>query len=172
MRVSKTAFERKIPAGDTLERLVCGDCGFVQYENPKIIVGVVPIWQDQVLLCTRAIEPRVGYWTVPAGFMEMGEGPNEGAAREAVEEAGIDVEVGDLIGVYTVRHIGQVHMFYRGVMQTQAFHPGEESEQVQLFDWDDIPWSELAFPTIEWALRDFERNRSNAIAIPGSQVRG
>ncbi len=151
---------------------MCVDCGFIQYDNPKIIAGVVPIWQDKVLLCTRNIEPRVGFWTVPAGFLEIGEGPNEGAAREALEEANAEVEVGDLIGVYTVRHIGQVHMFYRGQLQSAAHSPGIESRQTELFAWEDIPWSELAFPTIEWALRDYQRNLGNPVAIPGSRVGG
>jgi ADP-ribose pyrophosphatase YjhB (NUDIX family) len=165
-------FERKVPDGDTHERLVCNDCGFIQYDNPKIISGVVPIYDDKVLLCTRAIEPRVGFWTVPAGFLELGESPAEGAAREAIEEANAVIEVGDLIGVYTIRHIGQVQMFYRGTLPTHDFSAGVESLDVRLFDWADIPWDDLAFPTIKWALRDYERNRDNEVATPGSRVVG
>lgn len=157
--MSTYRFDRKVPDGDQNERLVCRDCGFINYENPRIICGVVPMWEDKVLLCTRAIEPRVGYWTVPAGFMELGETPEEGAAREAMEEAEADVEVGALVGVYTIRHIGQVQMFYRGRLRSPDAKPGAESLEVKLFDWDEIPWADLAFPTIRWALRDFDRTR-------------
>lgn len=152
-----------------MERSVCGDCGFIDYRNPRIICGVVPMLGDQVLLCTRAIAPRIGYWTVPAGFMELGETPAEGAAREALEEANAEVEVGDLIGVYSIRHIGQVHMFYRGVLRKPEFSAGPESQDVRLFAWNDIPWDELSFPTIEWALRDFDSNRARPRAIPSSR---
>jgi ADP-ribose pyrophosphatase YjhB (NUDIX family) len=166
-RMSSSRFERRVPDGDHNERLVCRDCGFINYQNPRIICGVVPMWEDKVLLCTRAIEPRIGFWTVPAGFMELGETPEEGAAREAAEEANIDVEVGELIGVYTIRHIGQVQMFYRGRMRSPSFSAGPESTSVELFDWDDIPWSELAFPTIRWALKDYDRSRGAAEVVPG-----
>ena len=127
-------FSRKIPEGDTHERSVCDDCGYIQYDNPKVIAGVVPILENKVLLCTRAIEPRVGFWTVPAGFLELGESPAEGAAREALEEANAVVTVGDLIGVYTIRHLGQVQMFYRGIMPSPSFSAGSESLDVRLFD--------------------------------------
>ncbi len=167
--MAKRGFELKVPEGDSMKRSVCGDCGFIDYRNPRIICGVVPVFEEKVLLCTRAIAPRVGFWTVPAGFMELGETPAEGAAREAMEEANADIEIGDLIGVYAVRHIGQVHMYYRGTMRSPTFHPGPESKDAKLFAWDEIPWSELAFPTIEWALRDFERNLGNAKAIPGEK---
>ncbi len=167
--MAKRGFELKVPKGDTIERSVCGDCGFVDYRNPRIICGVVPIFEDKVLLCTRAIAPRIGFWTVPAGFMELGETPGEGAAREAMEEANADIEVGDLIGVYAIRHIGQVHMYYRGALRSPAFRPGTESLDVQLFPWDEIPWDDLAFPTIAWALRDFERNRDVEVAVPGAR---
>lgn len=167
--MAKRGFELRVPEGDSLKRSVCGDCGFIDYRNPRIICGVVPILEDQVLLCTRAIEPRVGFWTVPAGFMELGESPAEGAAREAVEEANADIEVGDLIGIYTVRHIGQVHMYFRGQLRSPDFYPGPESRDVRLFGWDEIPWQDLAFPTIEWALRDYERNRGVEVAVPGTR---
>lgn len=161
-----TRFERRRPSGDTHDRLVCSDCGFVQYDNPKIICGVVPTWEDKILLCVRAIEPRPGYWTVPAGFMELGETPGEGAGREALEEANADVDVGDLIGVYSIRHMGQVQMFYRGVLRSPEVSAGDESREVALFQWSDIPWDDLAFPTITWALRDFEANQGRAVAVP------
>ena len=170
--MSLSRFSRKRPEGDTHDRLVCGDCGYIQYDNPKIISGVVPIFEDKVLLCVRAIEPRVGFWTVPAGFLEMGETPAEGAAREALEEANAEVEVGDLIGVYTIRHIGQVQMFYRGELKSPSFSAGAESQKVELFAWDDIPWQDLAFPTIKWALQDYQRNRGIAQATPGLKTAG
>ena len=170
--MAKLRFVRKVPPGDTHERLVCDDCGFIRYDNPRIISGVVPIHEGKVLLCTRAIEPRVGFWTVPAGFLELGESPAEGAAREALEEANAVVEVGDLIGVYTIRKIGQVQMFYRGTMDTPSFSAGAESLDVKLFAWEDIPWNELAFSTIKWALRDYQRNLGREVAIPGSRAGG
>lgn len=167
-------FLRKLPEGDTHERMVCEDCGFIRYDNPKIIAGVVPIieqaGQSKVLLCTRAIAPQIGFWTVPAGFLELGESPAEGAAREALEEANAAIEVGDLIGVYSIRHIGQVQMFFRGTMSTPDFSAGEESLDVRLFAWPDIPWDDLAFPTIKWALRDYERNVGHDHATPGSRT--
>jgi ADP-ribose pyrophosphatase YjhB (NUDIX family) len=163
-------FTRKIPEGDNLERLVCGDCGYVQYDNPKIICGVVPTFEDRILLCTRAIDPRAGYWTVPAGFLEIGETPEEGAARETQEEACADVEVGDLIGVYTIRHIAQVQLFFRGVLRSKDISPGPESQEVRLVGWNDIPWQELAFPTIRWALQDYQKNIGRQVATPGSRV--
>jgi ADP-ribose pyrophosphatase YjhB (NUDIX family) len=163
-------FRRKVPEGDTHERSVCDDCGYIAYDNPKVIAGVVPIYEGKVLLCTRAIEPRTGFWTVPAGFLELGETPEEGAAREAHEEANAVIEVGDLIGVYTIRHIGQVQMFYRGTMASPTFSAGAESLAVKLFSWEDIPWDELAFPTIKWALRDYERNLGSVIATPGARA--
>ena len=165
-------FSRKTPEGDTHARSVCDDCGYVQYDNPKIIAGVVPIFENKVLLCTRAIEPRTGFWTVPAGFLELGESPAEGAAREALEEANAVITVGDLVGVYTIRQIGQVQMFYRGTMQSPSFSAGSESLDVRLFAWDEIPWNELAFPTIKWALRDYERNLHNSVATPGTRAVG
>ena len=167
--MAKRGFELKVPEGDSMKRAVCGDCGFIDYRNPRIICGVVPTFEDKILLCTRAIAPRIGFWTVPAGFMELGETPAEGAAREAFEEANAEIDVGDLIGVYSIRHIGQVHMYYRGTMRNAAFHAGPESLDVRLFAWDEIPWDDLAFPTIAWALRDFDRNRENSPALPGER---
>ena len=170
--MSKRGFELRVPDGDSIERSVCGDCGFIDYRNPRIISGVVPVLGDKILLCTRAIAPRIGFWTVPAGFVELGESPEEGAARESYEEANADIEIGDLIGVYSIRHIGQVQMFYRGIMRTPEHSAGAESLETRLFSWDEIPWDELAFPTIKWALRDFARNRDRAQAIPGSRSTG
>jgi ADP-ribose pyrophosphatase YjhB (NUDIX family) len=145
-----------VPAGDDRERLVCPDCGFVQYENPKVIVGAVCVWQDRTLLCRRAIEPRRGFWTMPAGFMELDETTAEGAAREVWEEARARVAVEDLLGVYEIPHIGQIYMVYRARLLTPDFAPGPESEDVALFAWNAIPWDNLAFPSVTWALRTFQ----------------
>lgn len=148
-------FHRTVPEGDDHERLVCKDCGYVAYENPKIIAGAVVSYGDQIMLCKRAIFPQKGKWTVPAGFLEMGEAPHEGAIREAVEEACADIEIVDLLGVYSVRRISQVHMMYRATLKSEDFKPGYESLEVALFDWDDIPWEELAFPSVHWVLNHY-----------------
>lgn len=144
---------RMVPEGDDRDRLVCGECGFVLYENPKIIVGAVCLWQDRYLLCRRAIEPRRGYWTVPAGYMELHETTEQGAAREVWEEARARVEIDALLAIYNLPRISQVHMIYRARMLDPACAAGPESEEVGLFRWEDIPWDELAYPNIAWSLR-------------------
>jgi ADP-ribose pyrophosphatase YjhB (NUDIX family) len=150
---------KRIPEGDDRERLVCPDCGFIDYQNPRIVVGVVCTWQDKFLMCRRAIEPSVGKWTFPAGFMELNESVAEGAAREAREEAGIDVDVQDLIGIYQVPRVGHVMMMYRGVMRSPDYKAGIESLEVALFDWEDLPWDDLAFPSVEWTLKRYHEVR-------------
>lgn len=150
---------KQIPDGDDRERLVCPDCGFIDYQNPKIVVGAVCTWQDKILLCRRAIEPSVGKWTFPAGFMELNESVAEGAAREAWEEAGIKVEIHDIIGVYEVPQVGHVMIMHRATMTSPDFSAGSESLEVALFDWEDIPWDELAFPSIKWTLERFDQIR-------------
>jgi ADP-ribose pyrophosphatase YjhB (NUDIX family) len=142
-----------IPAGDNRVRLVCPDCGYVEYKNPKIIVGAVCVWQDQFLLCRRAINPRQGFWTMPAGFMELGETTADGARREVREEAGANVEVIGLIGIYEIPRISQVYVIHHARMISPNFTAGNESAEVKLFGWDQIPWGELAFPSVTWALR-------------------
>ncbi|MCW8836355.1 MAG: NUDIX hydrolase [Rhodospirillales bacterium] len=146
---------RIVPDGDDRERLTCPDCGFIHYENPKVIVGAVCEWEGKVLLCKRAIEPRSGYWTMPAGYMELNETAAEGAAREVWEEARAKVEIIDLLGVYDIPRISQVYLVYRAVMSTPDFAPGPESEEVGLFDWDAIPWDNLAFPSVVWSLEHY-----------------
>jgi ADP-ribose pyrophosphatase YjhB (NUDIX family) len=148
---------RKVPAGDNRERLVCADCGFVQYDNPKIVVGAVVQWQDRVLLCKRAIEQRIGYWTLPAGYLELGESPVEGAVREAQEEACAEIAVDALLAVYSVPRISQVQLIYRAALKAPEFGPSPESLEVALFAWDEIPWDALAFPTVAWALAAWRR---------------
>ena len=142
----------RVPPGDDRERLVCNDCGFVNYVNPKIIVGSVATWGDKVLLCRRAIEPRSGFWTLPAGFMEERETTVEGAMREAREEANAEIEIDMLLGVYNIPRISQVQLIYRARLLSPDVSPGPESLDVGLFGWDEIPWPEVAFPSVNWAL--------------------
>jgi ADP-ribose pyrophosphatase YjhB (NUDIX family) len=148
-------FDRRVPDGDTRERLVCRDCGFIHYQNPTIVVGSVATWDDQILLCRRAIEPRVGYWTIPAGFLEQHETPEEGAIREACEEACADIEIDGLLGVYSVARISQIHLLYRARLRSAAIAVGPESLEVALVAFDAIPWSELAFPSVRWVLERY-----------------
>ncbi len=144
-----------VPEGDNRIRLVCPDCGYIHYDNPKVVVGAVCTWEGKVLLCRRAIEPRLGYWTIPAGFLELEESTAEGAAREVWEEARAKVEMDGLIGVYDIPHISQVYVIYHAHMTTPEFASGPESQDVVLSDWKDIPWDDLAFSSITWALRRF-----------------
>jgi ADP-ribose pyrophosphatase YjhB (NUDIX family) len=146
-------FERQVPAGDDRARLVCQDCGFVNYENPKVVVGSVAAWQDKILLCRRAIEPRRGFWTLPAGYLELHEEAAAGALREAWEEARARIEITGLLAVYNVVRIGQVQLFYRADLLTPDVAAGPETLELDLFDWAAIPWDELAFPSVHWVLR-------------------
>ncbi len=146
-------FHRIVPDGDDHVRDVCKSCGFVHYINPKIVVGSV-ITDDagRVVMCRRAINPQKGLWTIPAGFMELGETPEEGAMREAREEACATIEIRDLLAVYTIPHISQVQLMYRARLADPEVAAGIESLEVGLFAWDDIPVKELAFPSVHWAL--------------------
>ena len=148
---------RTIPPGDDRERSTCPDCGFIHYDNPKIIVGAVVWHETRILLCRRAIEPRRGRWTLPAGYMELGETPQAGAQREAWEEARAVIRIDGLLAVYSVPHVSQVQLIYRAYLDTPDFAPGPESEAVDLFAWDQIPWDELAFPTVHWSLNAAQR---------------
>lgn len=138
--------------GDTRERAVCPACDTIHYENPLNVVGTVPYWGERVLLCKRNIEPRWGKWTLPAGFMELGETTAEGAARETVEEAGARIEMEDLFTVLSVPRVGQVHLFYRARLLSAEFDPGHETIEAQLFGEDEIPWEEIAFRTVRETL--------------------
>jgi len=142
------------PEGDNRERAVCGQCGTIHYVNPRIIAGTLPVFENQVLLCKRAIEPRKGFWTLPAGFMEQGETLEEGAARETTEEAGIEITCGQLLTSISVPHISQVHIFFLAQMNSpQHAQSTSESLEVKLFEFDDIPWDSIAFPTVKKTLR-------------------
>jgi ADP-ribose pyrophosphatase YjhB (NUDIX family) len=147
--------ELKIPPGDDRERHVCSQCSTVHYRNPRIITGCLPVFEDSVLLCKRAIEPRSGYWTLPAGFLESGESIAEGAVRETLEEACAEVEIQHLYGVIDILHISQIYIFYLAHLKNLDFRPGNESLETRLFSAAEIPWEELAFPSVTWILEHY-----------------
>jgi ADP-ribose pyrophosphatase YjhB (NUDIX family) len=138
----------RIPPGDNLPRHVCDACGSIHYQNPKMVVGCVAEWEGKILLCRRAIEPRHGLWTVPAGFLENGETTAQGALRETLEEANARVDIDDLFALYNLPHISQVYMLFRGRLLDLDFSPGAETLETRLFEESQIPWSELAFATV------------------------
>jgi len=158
---------RAIPPGDDRERLTCPDCGFIAYENPKMVAGSVVSVDGRIMLCRRAIEPRHGYWTLPAGFLELHETPEEGAKREAWEEARARIAIDALLAVYSVPRISQVQLIYRATLAEPGFEAGPESLEVALFDWADIPWSELAFPSVKWALDEYRARLGQDVFAPG-----
>ena len=145
--------------GDTKERAICPACATIHYENPLNVVGTVPYWGDKILLCKRNIEPRFGKWTLPAGFLELGETTAQGAARETHEEAGAQIELEGLFTVINVARVGQVHMFYRARLLSDQFDPGYETIEAQLYAEDDIPWDEIAFRTVKETLERFFADR-------------
>ncbi len=149
----------KIPAGDDRERFVCSSCESIHYVNPRVIVGCLPTFEGRVLLCKRAIEPRYGYWTLPAGFMENGETTPEGAARETWEEARARVSRLELYRIFDVPYISQVYMFYRCELDDGEFGVGPESLECALYEEGDIPWDEIAFPSVKETLRDYFSDR-------------
>lgn len=153
---------RRIPEGDHLPRSVCTACGTIHYRNPKLIAGCVPEHDGRILICRRAIEPRRGYWTVPAGFMEVGETLQQAAARECHEEALARVDVGSPLAIVHVLHAEQVHVLFRARLADPAFGVGEESLETTLCDESDIPWAEIAFASVEFALRRYLADRAAA----------
>jgi len=159
-------FERRVPEGDDRQRLVCRDCGFVNYENPKIVVGSVATWQGRVLLCRRAIAPRRGFWTLPAGYLELHEAAADGARREAWEEARAELEIDQLLAVYSIPRISQIQLIYRAGLVTPEVSAGPETLELDLFEWAEIPWDDLAFPSVHWALRDYDELRGVAVFAP------
>lgn len=152
-----------IPEGDNRDRHVCDDCGTIHYQNPRIIAGTLPIYEDKVLLCRRAIEPRLGFWTLPAGFMENGETTQQAAERETWEEAEANIDIAGLYTLYDLPHISQVYIFYRGTVVDGKYGVGQESLETQLFSEDEIPWAELAFPTIGLTLKRYFNDRKNDV---------
>ena len=158
-RVCGAAVQYRVPADDNRERAVCTACGEVHYENPINVVGTVPVWGDQVLLCRRNIEPRKGLWTLPAGFLELGESTADGARRETDEEAGARIELLGLFTVLNVVRAGQLHLFYRARMLDTHLDPGPETIEARLFREDELPWDELAFRTVRTTLELFFADR-------------
>lgn len=153
------AVSLRIPAGDALPRAVCDACGTIHYRNPKLVVGALPAWNDSVLLCRRAIEPRQGKWTLPAGFMENRETVAQAAVRETLEEANARVALGEMFTLLSVPHISQVHVIYLAQLLDLDFSPGEETLETTLFREEDIPWEEIAFRTIAVTLRHYFADR-------------
>ncbi len=165
--LSMPQFVRKVPEGDNRERLVCPSSGHIAYENPNIVVGSVIVRDGQVLLCRRAIEPRRGYWTLPAGFLEMGETVEEGARREAQEEAQARIVLDGVLAIYSVSRIGQVQVIFRARFDgPPIFAAGPESEAVALFAWNDIPWDAIAFPTVRWSLHAWRAAGAGRLGPP------
>jgi ADP-ribose pyrophosphatase YjhB (NUDIX family) len=143
---------RGVPEGDNRERMICAECGFVLYDNPKIVVGSVVRWGERILLCRRSINPRRGFWTLPAGYLELNESTTHGAEREAWEEAQARIQIEGLLAIYDIPRISQVQLIYRARLLDEAVAAGPESLEVRLFGWDEIPWEDLAFPSVRWAL--------------------
>jgi ADP-ribose pyrophosphatase YjhB (NUDIX family) len=150
----------RIPEGDNRARYCCPQCGAIHYQNPKLVVGTIPVWDGRVLLCRRAIEPRRGFWTLPAGFLENDETTPDGAIRETTEEAGARIELGPMFSMLDVLHVHQVHVFYRARLLDTDFEPGVESLEVQLFEQAEIPWQEIAFRTVSETLHHYFADRS------------
>jgi ADP-ribose pyrophosphatase YjhB (NUDIX family) len=155
-----------IPPGDSRERFVCTQCGEVFYENPRMIVGSIPEWDGRLLLCRRAIEPRLGLWTLPAGFLENGETTTEGAARESEEEVGAPVAIGSPLILVNLPRIHQIHLFYLGRLVELPRHPGRETLETGLFAETDLPWNDLAFPSVRLALEYYFQKRREGRGFP------
>ena len=154
---------KKIPDGDNRQRFVCESCDQIYYQNPKIIAGCLPLYKNRVLLCRRAIAPRKGYWTLPAGFLENGEAASEGARRETFEEANAKVKLSHLYTLFNLPHISQIYMFYIGELVDPDFSPGEESLETKLFLEPEIPWKELAFPVVTLTLEKYFQNSKDKV---------
>lgn len=153
----------RIPEMDDRLRYICDECGIIHYQNPKVVVGSLPVWQDKVLLCKRAIEPQYGLWTLPAGYMENGESTLSGAERETHEEAGAELINAQLYRLFDIPFINQVYLFYLAEMPTEKHSPGIESLETRLFAEHEIPWKELAFPVIHDVLKEYFADRKNGV---------
>ncbi len=151
---------KRVPPGDSLPRDLCDACGSIHYQNPRMVVGCVPEWEGRILLCRRAIEPRYGYWTLPAGFMENGESTGQGAARETLEEAGARVELTGPFSMISVPYVNQVHLFFRARLLDLDFKPGDESLEVALFEEARVPWKDVAFRTVGLTLKHWFADRA------------
>lgn len=151
---------RGVPEGDNRERMICADCGYILYDNPKVVVGSVARWGERILLCRRSIEPRHGFWTLPAGYLELNESASAGAEREAWEEAHARIEIEGLLAIYDIPRISQVQLIYRARLLDDVVSAGPESLEVRLFGWDEIPWTDLAFPSNRWALQHDQEARA------------
>ncbi len=165
-------FARVRPEGDDRERSVCERCGFIDYQNPKIVVGSVAVHDGSVLLCRRAIEPRRGFWTIPAGYLEIGEAAEEGARREALEEACAAVAIERVLAVYSVPRISQVQIIFRARLERGEAAPGPESLEIRLASWEDIPWADLAFPSVRRALESWHATRDRDDFAPFCETIG
>jgi ADP-ribose pyrophosphatase YjhB (NUDIX family) len=166
MSSTATRFVRRIPEGEDRERLTCADCGFIAYENPKIVTGSVVAVDGKVMLCRRAIEPRRGFWTIPAGYMELGETVEEAALREAREEACAALALDGILAIYSIARIGQVQVLFRARLAAPGFAPGPESLEVRLFAWEEIPWGDLAFPSVHWVLKAWREVGERPLGAP------
>jgi ADP-ribose pyrophosphatase YjhB (NUDIX family) len=166
------SFVQRVPEGDDRPRRVCRDCGFIDYENPQIVVGSVVAWQERILLCRRAIDPRRGFWTLPAGFLELHESAAEGARREAWEEARAEIEIDQLLAVYSIQRISQIQLIFRARLGAPDFAAGPETLELDLFRWQDIPWQEIAFPSVRWALGHFHEVRDLPAFAPRANPPG
>jgi ADP-ribose pyrophosphatase YjhB (NUDIX family) len=162
----RPGFIQRVPDGDDRLRKVCEDCGFVDYENPRVVVGSVACWEDRVLLCRRAIDPRKGFWTLPAGYLEQNETAGDGALREAWEEAHARIEIDQLLAVYSVPRISQIQLIFRARLLSSEVKPGSETLELDLFDWEGIPWVDIAFPSVHWALGHYRESRGRTAFAP------
>ncbi len=163
---AEQGFIRAVPLGEDVARRICETCGFIDYENPKIVVGSVGYWQDRLLLCRRAINPSKGKWTLPAGYLELNEAAETGARREAWEEARASLEIEQLLGIYSIAEISQIQLIYRARLLSADVSPGPGTLELALFDWNDIPWDQLAFPSVGWALNHYRESRDLSAFAP------
>jgi len=161
----------RVPPGDSLPRYICDSCGEIHYQNPRVVVGTVPEWEGRLLLCRRAIEPRYGYWTLPAGFMENGETVAAGAARETVEEAGARIEMAEAFSMISVPRVNQVHVFFRARVVDAEFRPGAETLEVALLEEAEVPWKDIAFRTVSLTLeRWFADRRKGSFGFHAAEI--
>lgn len=161
-----------VPQGDTRPRLVCEECGFVLYRNPKPVVGAVCALDGRILLCRRAIEPQRGFWTIPAGYLELDETAEAGAVREAREEADAAIAIEALLAVYSIPRIAQVQLIYKAQLLAREVAPGHESLEAELFSWESIPWDRLAFPSVRWALNHWREVKDERVFAPRRNPEG